>query len=186
MTRSLKAEKIDKTVQPAPAEPEAQPFEAQPEPAAFAAPVIQPAESAPPAEPEQPPSEQEASVSDDEPQCTADEAADFFLGQLPQEAQREQITGAAADNYTDVAGMILAILNWVTEQGIVAKAVPFIRYTADGTPVEEACGYCEEPFRRSYPGQQYCCNACGHRANGLRPAVEHTANCPLMQMREAA
>jgi hypothetical protein len=42
------------------------------------------------------------------------------------------------------------------------------------------CGICGGRFAPQMYGQKYCCNACGAKAAGLRPVVDHATGCTLV------
>lgn len=44
-----------------------------------------------------------------------------------------------------------------------------------------SCGVCKGAFKPQSPGQKYCCNACGAKAAGYKPVVEHSERCLLLR-----
>lgn len=54
-------------------------------------------------------------------------------------------------------------------------------YNGSGATGEKNCGFCKGLFVPIRGGQKYCCNACGHRAAGLAPVVEHEDTCPILK-----
>lgn len=42
------------------------------------------------------------------------------------------------------------------------------------------CSQCQRWFRPKRQGQKYCCNGCGHKANGEKPLQCHTEECTRM------
>ena len=63
------------------------------------------------------------------------------------------------------------------------------QYEEDGDKVRDSalpqgalrCGICGGPFKPQRPGQRFCCNACGAKAAGYQPVVEHAEHCLLLR-----
>lgn len=65
---------------------------------------------------------------------------------------------------------------WHTAGQFLEEAV-FDEQSIQGHTAMRECRHCQRLFIATRPGQPYCCNACGHRADGATPTVDHEDNC---------
>jgi hypothetical protein len=120
------------------------------------------------------------------PQLTLDDHAKFFIEPLTEGQHLDHISVLREDGYGDGA-IVLALLKAVLDSEVWRSARYFFE-EADlvaksnfSFTKTRNCKQCNASFTPPRAGQLYCCNACGWRAQGMAPHVEHEDGCPVFQ-----
>ena len=144
------------------------------------APILEPVEqmSPPPALP----------VPEEVKESDGEIEAKWFFDHLPHNQHREEIAALVQDEKTTLPIVMLTAISLVIERkyfGDVRRLLPAsLSSMTTFMPIE--CKPCGETFMPIAIGQRYCCNACGAKAAGYSPVVDHSERCLLGSFPKAA
>ena len=109
-----------------------------------------------------------------------------FVKLLTEGAHINHIEVLMEDGMSEEAA-VLSLLKAILDSAIWQTARYYVEESelaaqlGTGATGDKHCQYCRQLFTPVRGGQKYCCNACGHRADGLQPTVEHEDVCSTLK-----